>query len=122
MNKKEFVEGLERMGMDKAEFIILSGGSLLIRGLREQTNDYDISATKKLAKDIDMYSSPLNSAGSYEPFENVEMKDDYEKHHFDIVDGYKCESLEDILEFKRIMRRPKDLKDIETIEKYLNSK
>jgi hypothetical protein len=38
---------------------------------------------------------------------------------YDIVDGYKCQTLEDILALKRKWRRPKDLKDIAIIEQYL---
>ena len=37
----------------------------------------------------------------------------------DIIDGFKCETLESILEFKRRLLRPKDLRDIEVIESVL---
>lgn len=47
------------------------------------------------------------------------MKADMEKRSFDVIDGYQCQTLEDILALKRRLMRPKDIKDIEAIEKYL---
>ena len=121
VNKKEFIEGLEKLGLDKAEYIILSGGSLLMRGLREKTSDYDLSPSKKLAEELDLKNCKTDAGGFYVPFENVQMKYDDENIPFDIVDGYKCESLESVLEFKRKKRREKDLKDIKVIEEYLKN-
>ena len=47
------------------------------------------------------------------------MMDDFDKFKFDIVEGYQCETLESILAFKKRVNRPKDLKDIKAIERYL---
>ena len=122
MNKQEYLNGLERMNLPKEEFIILSGGSLLLRGIREESADYDLCVSKKLAKAIDLYSSPKDDKGFYAPFENCQMLDDFDGIEFDIVDGYQCETLDSILEFKRRMKRPKDLIDIKKIEEYLSAK
>ncbi len=119
MNKQEFLSGLERMGFPKTEYIILSGGSLLMRGLREKTEDYDLCASKKLAERINLYSCEKDEAGCYVPFQNVQMKDDFDNFSYDVIDGYQCETLEGILAFKRRMLRPKDIRDIAAIEAYL---
>ena len=119
MNKTEFVKALQKLNLPRKEFVILSGGSLLMRGLREQTSDLDLSASKKLAADLDLYNCQKDESGLYTPFENVQMKDDMEQFSFDMIDGFQCESLEDILRQKRKWRRPKDLADIEVILKYL---
>lgn len=42
-----------------------------------------------------------------------------EKLQFDLIDGFKCETLESILAFKKKLHRQKDLKDIKNIEHYL---
>ena len=120
MNKQEFVAVLEEMGLPKDEYAILSGGSLLLRGLRETTADVDISMTKRLAREIDLYSAPRDEDGFYQPRENVQAIDDFGETEFDIVDGYQCESLGSILAFKKQKMRPKDLKDIEKIEEALS--
>lgn len=121
MNKQDFVATLEKLNLPKNEFIILSGGSLLMHGLRETTADLDLCASKKLAEKIDLYSAPKDDKGFYTPFDNCQMMDDYEHFEFDVVDGYQCETLESILAFKKRMLRPKDLKDIKAIEDYLAS-
>ena len=98
----------------------MSGGSLLLRGLRETTADVDIRMTKRLAREISLYDAPKDEGGYYQPRENVQATDDFGETEFDIVDGYQCESLGSILAFKKRMMRPKDLKDIEKIEKILS--
>ena len=121
MNKAEFVAALQKLDLPAEEFVILSGGSLLMRGLREETSDLDLSASKRLAADLDLYSCPKDHAGLYVPFDNVQMNDDMEQFAFDVIDGYQCESLQDILRQKRAWGRPKDLRDIEVILEYLKS-
>lgn len=41
MDKQAYAKGLEKLNLPKSEFIILSGGSLLMHGLRETTADFD---------------------------------------------------------------------------------
>ena len=120
MNRQEFIAELEKIHLPKTEFVILSGGSLLLRGLREQTADLDLSVSKKLADEIRLYDCPRDEHGLFLPFENVQMKHDMERFHFDVIDGYQCESLEDILGQKYKWNRPKDRNDIKVIEAYLH--
>jgi len=122
MNKSEFIAVLEELSLPKDEYVILSGGSLLMRGLRETTADVDIRMTKRLAHEINLYGCPQDEGGCYQPLENVQATDDFGKTEFDVVDGYQCESLESILAFKKQKMRPKDLKDIEKIEEALKRK
>ena len=119
MNREKFVASLEALDLPRTEFVILSGGSLLMRGIRKETADMDLSASKKLAADLDLYNCPKDKDGMYVPFENVQMRDDMEKFSFDVIDGYQCESLDDILCQKREWNRPKDQADIRAIEALL---
>ena len=119
MNKLAYLTSLRRLNLPKTDFVILSGGSLLLRGLRETSADLNLRVSKKLAKQINLYDAPKDSKGLFVPFDNCQMMDDFEKFDFDIVEGYQCETLESILAFKKRKHRPKDLKDIKTIEQYL---
>ena len=119
MNKQEYIESLEKLNLPKSEYIILSGGSLLLRGLREKSADLDLCVSKKLAEQIDLYHAPKDDKGFFTPYENCQMMDDFDRIEYDIVDGYQCESLKSILAFKKRVHREKDLKDIENIEAYL---
>ena len=49
------------------------------------------------------------------------MTGDFDNFEFDAIDGCQCESLKNILAFKRKANRPKEQKDIENIERYLKS-
>ena len=104
------------------EFVILSGGSLLLRGLREETADFDLSASEALVQSLNLKNCPKDEAGCYVPFENVQMKPDMEGRAFDVIEGFQCQTLKDILALKRRLMRPKDIKDIEAIENFLNKK
>ena len=120
MDKKEYIEGLEKIGWPKDQFIILSGGSLLMCGIREQTQDYDLAVSADFAKKIGLHDAPKNENGLYMPFEGAEISDTwFDEIEYDNVDGYQCESLESILAFKRKKMRPKDIVDIEKIEEFL---
>ena len=121
MNKEEFLKTLEQLNLPRKEYIILSGGSLLLRGLREQTADLDITVSRKLAEELDLYHCPKDDHGIYTPFANVQMMDDMEQFRFDVIEGYQCESLEDILQHKLQWNRPKDQKDIEVIQVYMRA-
>ena len=106
MNKEEYIAGLERLNLPKSEFIILSSGSLLMRGLRETTADFDLCASKKLAEQINLYRAPKDEKGFFTPFKNCQMMDDFDRFEFDVIDGYQCETLESILAFKKSKMRP----------------
>ena len=122
MKKREFIEKLNSFGFPRSEFVILSGGSLLLRGLREETADLDLSASEALVRSLDLKSCPKDEVGCYVPFEDVQMKPDMERRRFDVVEGFQCQTLEDILALKRRLMRPKDIKDIEAIENFLKQK
>ena len=121
MNRQEFITKLETLDLPKSEYIILSGGSLLLRGLRQATADLDICVSEELAAKLDLKNCPKDEDGCYSPFEGVQMKADMAGRAFDVVEGYRCQTLEDILAAKRRWQRPKDLKDIEVIEAYLKA-
>ena len=120
MNREEFIERLEKLGLPKDDFCVLSGGSLLLNGIREKTNDVDISIKKILAEKSGLYEMKRDEYGLYLFQPDVQCKDDFEKIDKVKIDGFWCESLESVLAFKKRMRRPKDLVDIEAIEKRLN--
>ena len=75
MNRQEFIEKLESFGFPKTEYMILSGGSLLLRGLREQTQDFDLCVSKELAEKLDLQHCEKDEKGYYAPFPDVQMTD-----------------------------------------------
>lgn len=47
MNKKELIELIESLKLDKNEFLILSSGALVMRDLYPDAGDLDIAVTEK---------------------------------------------------------------------------
>ena len=119
MNREEYLKRLAELGLPKGEFRVLSGGSLLLHGLRERTNDIDLAISQKLADELNIQDYPCKNGYIYEFAFDVEMIIDQGKSTYDEACGYVCEDLRSILAFKKKMMREKDLPDIEKIERYL---
>ncbi len=122
MRKEEFIQQLESFGLPKSEYMIRSGGSMLLRGLREETADFDLCVSEMLAQQLDLEKYPKDEVGSYIPFKDVQMKANLATFSFDVIDGYQCETLESILELKRSLMRSKDIPDVAAITSLLNEK
>lgn len=126
MNKKELLNLVDILNLPKEEYFILSGGALLMAGLRESTNDLDIGITKRGFEILkEKYSLKLTDKNipKYEITDKIECML-VEKLDSDItyIDNYPCQSLISVYNFKKRINREKDRADILAIEKYLNIK
>ncbi len=52
MNKTELLNLLEELNFPKDEYYVLSGGSLVLRGIKEKTNDLDLCISENLFAEI----------------------------------------------------------------------
>ena len=123
MNKNELLNLADSLELPKNEYCILSGGSLLMYGLREQTNDLDIDITNKGFDLIKNKFCPIlmdDSSKRYKLTDNIEcfLVQNLESD-IDFVDGYPCQSLVSVLKFKQKLNREKDQKDIIAIKNFL---
>ena len=125
MDKTEYLQKLNQLALDKTKYCIISGGSLLVRGLREITSDIDIKIQpdyfEELKKTHTFKKSPKFSY-LYELGEDVELAvQPFSQDDFDIVEGYQVSKLEIELKWKIEHHRPKDQKDIIRIKEYLKT-
>ena len=125
MNKSMFIKLVESLELPKNEYCILSGGALLLHGLREQTNDLDIEITeigfellKKKFKPIlkDKEKKQYKITDDIECFIEPNIKD------VDFIEGYPCKSIISIYKYKKVLNRKKDQADIMNIENFFNIK
>lgn len=129
---QELLERLKRLNLPPDQFALFSSGPMAVRGLREP-GDLDVLTTKKLfdelsqkypveqswhggkikgiAKDIDVYDTTASPTSAEVLIENA-----------DVIGGIRYVRLEDVTIAKRAEGREKDLKDIQIIKEYLNSK
>ena len=126
MNKLEIIGLLKELNFPKDEYYVLSGASLVLRGLKENAKDLDLCISEELFNQIkDKYfltDNKKNSCGFYEINDKLEIVVD-KKENFKMEKGdmYNFEDLQTILNFKINRNLPKDQKDIENIRKYLEN-
>ena len=126
MNLEEYKERLESLGIEKNDYVIISGGVMLFNGLKESTEDVDIMVKpevfKKLKENVTFKKSPKYNY-LYEMYDDVEVAvEGYNDNCYDVIDGYKVEKLEIELKWKKENKRKKDIEAIKIIENYLNRK
>ena len=124
MNKFELLNLLKELNFPKDEYYVLSGASLVLRGIREQAGDLDLCISKELFEEIkDTYKlteDKKNACGFYRINDNLEIVvNKKELFKMEIGEQYNLEDLHTILNFKIKRNAPKDQKDIENIKKYL---
>ena len=123
MDKIELINLINSLKLPIKEYCVVSGGSLLMHGIREKTNDLDIAVTEtgfKLLKDkfspilINEERKQYKITDDIECFIEEKLDED-----IDIIEGYPCQSLNSVYKFKKMLNRDKDQKDIINIEKFL---
>ena len=127
MKKIELLNLLKELNFPKDEYYVLSGASLVLRGIRKEANDLDLCISEELFNEIkDKYNlaeGNKNECGFYKINDNLEIvvnkKEDFK---MEIGEKYNLEDLQTILDFKIKRNLPKDKKDIENIKRYLHQK
>ena len=124
MNKREYINKLDVLNLDKKRYCVISGGTMLLYGLKESPEDVDIKIRpdyfEELKTKYNFKKSPKYPY-LYELDENTEVAVlDYSDEDVRYVDGYPVESLELQLKWMLEQNRPKDVEKIKVIKKYLN--
>lgn len=124
MNKKQLINKLNELNFPNGDYYLLSSGTLMLYGLREEIEDIDLCISDELFKSIkDKYNlteNQKNECGFYKVNEYLEIVvNSKEKLEYDIKDGIPVEKLTTILDFKLKRNKEKDQKDIINIQNYL---
>jgi len=123
MNKEEILNVLKKYSFDKNEFIILSGAALVLLGIKDKTNDIDISFSErlynKILKDFKCILDWNNDGYDIWYLDGIiNFGKNYYNKEYILINEYKVQSLKSIYELKLELNREKDKKDIENILKY----
>ena len=123
MNKQEYIDKLDELKLDKNRYCIISGGIMLLYGLKETTEDIDIKVKPDYfeeLKDRFTFKKSPKYPYLYELSDTVEVAVlDFKSEDVKYVDGYPVESLELQLEWMIEHNRPKDQEKIKMIKSYL---
>lgn len=122
MNKKEIINILKELNFDKNEYMVISGASMVLQGIKKTTNDIDLAVSDSLLEYIkNNYEYDIDEHGAYSfKKDKVDVLNMFfEKKYLIMVKNYPVMNPEGIIEIKKMMNREKDIKDIDLINKYL---
>ena len=117
MNKKDLIKKykalLETFKLTPLDVHVSAGGAMVLHGLREETEDIDISMTKEVywaIRNTGKYPLKHFSLSGLPEIEIIQYKDDIDLHKEDreasleMIDGVACYTLEQLLRSKEIPR------------------
>lgn len=135
MNKKELIKKykalLETFKLTPLDVHVSADGAMVLHGLREETEDIDISMTKEVywaIRNTGKYPLKYFSLPGLPEIEIVEYKEDIDLHKEDrsasleVIDGVACYTLEQLLKQKQTLNREKDQLDIAELKDAIKEK
>lgn len=126
MNKKEFLKIVNNLRFPKDKFCIIAGGSYLMYGLKNDTEDVDLKIKPELFCKLKEKYNLVKSTkmeNLYELSNNIELKvEDFDLNDTKVIDGFNVLKLE--IQRKWIIenKREKDNEKLKLIDEYLNTK
>ena len=123
MEKKELIDLIENLKVDKNEIVILSTGSLVLRGIWDSANDLDLAVTKNGLEELKSnYNLVQKPNGFYIVNELVECVEDDMVGKKELVGKYYLQNIIEYYNFIKNSGREKDIPKIEPIEQYMKQK
>ena len=125
MNKSDIIKTLNQYELNKEEFVILAGSAMVMYGIKDTTNDIDIATSNSLYNDLlkkydCTFEIEINNHKMYIIDDIINFGTSHYEDDFVIIDGFKVQSLESIIETKLGFGREKDLNDCDMIRNYQN--
>lgn len=123
LDKKQIIARLEELHLDDTKYWLITGGAMVLYGLREQTSDIDLGCTSDLADLLQQEGFPVermeDATRKIVVAEDVEIFENWLKDKVERFEGVPVISIQGLIEMKRALGREKDFRDIQLIlEKY----
>lgn len=126
LDKEEYLRRIDELGLDKNKYCIISGGVMLMHGLKDTTDDIDFYVLPSYFLELkERFNFKKSSKFSYlyELDDNIEVGVvEFSDKDVEYVDGYPVLSLELELEWKIKNNREKDKEAIIKIKEYLDNR
>ena len=125
MRKTEMIQRLEALHFDVSQYWVITGGAMVLYGIREETGDVDLGCTSDLADVLEARGYPVTvqKDGTRKIIigEDVEIFENWLYDSVQLVEGFPVISLAGLVEMKQHLGREKDFRDIRLIERYLSA-
>ncbi|WP_296627495.1 hypothetical protein [uncultured Negativibacillus sp.] len=123
LDKKQIIARLEELHLDDTKYWLITGGAMVLYGLREQTSDIDLGCTSDLADLLQQEGFPVermpDGTRKIVVAEDVEIFENWLEDKVERFEGVPVISIQGLIEMKRALGREKDFRDIQLIlEKY----
>lgn len=126
MTKEDLLRRLEELGFDRKEYWVVSGGAMVLYGLREKNHDLDLGCTATLADRLENRGYPItrfpDGTRKITFAEDVELFENWIYDTVTEVEGVPVISLEGLIAMKKTLGREKDQRDLMLIENFLMKK
>ena len=116
MTKEEIFNKLEKLDLPKDKYIVISGASLVVQDIIEETTDIDLACSKNFFDKLDWpVREEYNSKIKYKDIFDIDY-DLYDEKRVIEVNGYRFMNIEACYEPLKVMNKPKDKKLIKELE------
>ena len=125
MNREEIINILKKYSFDIKRYIVISGTAMVLHGLKDETNDIDLSVTpdyeEELLEDYLAVLEHTNPNGSHAYMINgiINFGSEYYTENREFIGEIPVQTIKNIIELKKKLNRDKDKKDLELIYRRL---
>ena len=124
MDKLEISKELNRFPYSKDNYWLLTGGAMVLYGIKDQTSDIDLGCNKKMADELERDGYLLNFSESgnrhFKYGDCIEVFENWINDSVTVVEDIPVITISGLIEMKKELGREKDFNDISLIEKYLS--
>ena len=122
MNRQEIIAELRAFPYDRADYWVLTGGAMVLYGIRSETSDIDLGCSKALADRLEadgyLCGTRQNGKRRFRYGACIEIFEGWLNDRIGTVDGVPVISIEGLIEMKRALGREKDRRDLALIEAF----
>ena len=124
MDRQGILDCLSEFPYDRNEYWVITGGAMVLYGIREQTVDVDLGCSKRLADLLEadgrLFRRTDNGKRWFKYGENIEIFEEWLTDTVETVCGFRVVSVKGLIEMKQELGRDKDKKDIELIKAFIS--
>ena len=124
MNKAEIKKELEVFPYSKEDYWLLTGGAMVLYGIKEETSDIDLGCNQKMADELErdgfFHEYTENGNRHFIYGDRIEIFENWINDSITLVDNIPVITISGLIEMKKELGREKDYKDIELIYDYLS--
>ena len=122
MNKTEIMKVLNEFPYSKDDYWLITGGAMVLYGIKEQTTDIDLGCNKKMADELEkdgfFYKFTESGNRQFKYGENIEIFENWLNDKAETVENIPIISVNGLIEMKQELGREKDFKDIKLINEW----